>query len=250
VKTHRFFVTPDQLDRDIVRFSPAQAHQLRSVLRLRPSGVVRVFDGLTPADRLVELVRPGEGRIVGTRRQPAEPRTSLVMYPALLQRDKFEPVLQKLTELGAAAIAPVITARSLVREPPDQRRLERWRAILCEAAEQCGRGVVPTLLPAQMFSTAIDSAEGAVIVAYERERHRQLRDALRRSPRTVAMFVGPEGGFAPEEAACAERAGAHLVTLGPRVLRTETASPVLAALVLYELGDLSSGGNKGAGGDE
>jgi 16S rRNA (uracil1498-N3)-methyltransferase len=64
------------------------------------------------------------------------------------------------------------------------------------------------------------------------------------------VFVGPEGGFAPEEAACAERAGAHLVTLGPRVLRTETASPVLAALVLYELGDLSSGGSKGAGGDE
>ena len=242
MKTHRFFVTPDQLDGDIVRFSPAQAHQLRSVLRLRPGDVVRVFDGLAPVDRVVELVSAGQGTIVGTQPQPAEPRTRLVVYPALLQRDKFEAVLQKLTELGAAAIAPVITARSLVREPPDQRRLERWRAILCEAAEQCGRGVVPTLLPGQMFSTAIDSAEGVVIVAYERERHRQLRDALRPLPTTVAMFVGPEGGFAPEEAACAERAGAHLVTLGPRVLRTETASPVLAALVLYELGDLSSDG--------
>jgi 16S rRNA (uracil1498-N3)-methyltransferase len=250
VKTHRFFVTPDQLDRDIVRFSQAQAHQLRSVLRLHPGDVVRVFDGRAPVDRVVELVSAGQGTIVGTQPQPPEPKTRLVVYPALLQRDKFEPVLQKLTELGAAAIAPVITARSLVREPPDQRRLERWRAILCEAAEQCGRGVVPTLLPAQAFSTAIDSAEGAVIVAYERERRRQLRDALGALPTTVAVFVGPEGGFAAEEAACAERAGAHLVTLGPRVLRTETASPVLAALVLYELGDLSSGCSRGAGDDE
>jgi 16S rRNA (uracil1498-N3)-methyltransferase len=250
VRTHRFFVTPDQLNGDTVRFSQAQAHQLRSVLRLRAGDVVRVFDGLAPVDRLVELASTGQGTVVDTRPQPPEPRTRLVMYPALLQRDKFEPVLQKLTELGAAAIAPVITARGLVREPPDQRRQERWRAILREAAEQCGRGVVPALLPAQAFSPAIDSAEGAVIVAYERERRRQLRDVLHPPAPTVAVFVGPEGGFAPEEAACAERAGAYLVTLGPRVLRTETASPVLAALVLYELGDLSSGFGTGAGDDE
>jgi 16S rRNA (uracil1498-N3)-methyltransferase len=241
VKTHRFFVTPDQLEGDTVRFAQAQAHQLRSVLRLRAGDVVRVFNGLAPVDHVVELVGTGQGRVIETRPQPPEPRTRLVMHPALLQRDKFEPVLQKLTELGAAAIAPVITARGVVREAPDQRRQERWRAILREAAEQCGRGVVPALLPAQPFSPAIDSAEGVVIVAYERERRRQLRSVLEPGATTVSVFVGPEGGFAPEEAACAERAGAHLVTLGPRVLRTETASPVLAALVLYELGDLSSG---------
>jgi 16S rRNA (uracil1498-N3)-methyltransferase len=241
MKAHRFFVSADQLRGDAVRFSEDQAHQLRSVLRLRIGDVVRVFDGLTPVDRLVELVGPGQGAVVDTRPQPAEPKTKLAMYPALLHRDKFEPVLQKLTEIGAAAITPVITARSLVREPPDQRRQERWRAILREAAEQCGRGVVPDLLPAKAFAQAIDSAEGTVVVAYERERRRGLRDVLVPPPPSVALFVGPEGGFAPEEADCAERAGAHLVTLGRRVLRTETASPVLAALVLYELGDLSSG---------
>src|SRR5207237_744744 len=124
---------------------------------------------------VVQLVGPKEGTIVGTRPQPPEPKTRLVVYPALLQRDKFEPVLQKLTEIGAAAIVPVLTARCLVREPADDQRQARWRAILREAADG------------------------------------------------------------------AEHAGAHLITLGPRVLRTETASPLLAALVLYELGDLSSG---------
>src|SRR5207237_9757835 len=107
---------------DRVRFSEDQAHQLRSVLRLRTGDMVRVFDGLAPVDRLVELVGPGEGAVVDTRPQPPEPKTKLVMYPALLQRDKFEPVLQKLTEVCGTAIAPVITARSLASTPPAARR--------------------------------------------------------------------------------------------------------------------------------
>jgi 16S rRNA (uracil1498-N3)-methyltransferase len=241
VKAHRFFVAADQLHDDAVEFSDDQWHQIRSVLRLRAGDIVHVFDGVTPVDQVVRLMGAAGGAVVGTRPQPQEPRTRLIMYPALLQRDKFEAVLQKGTEIGAAAVAPVITARSLVREPPDERRQERWRAILREAAEQCGRGVLPALLPAEAFPHAIGSAQGTLIVAHERERHRQLREVLDPPPRAVSVFTGPEGGFSPEEAECAERAGAHLVTLGPRVLRTETASPLLAALVLYELGDLSSG---------
>jgi len=172
--------------------------------------------------------------------QPPEPRTRLVAYPSLLQRDKFEPVLQKLTEIGAAAIAPVITARALVREAPDERRLARWRAIMREATEQSGRGVVPELLPVVGFANAIDGATGRVIMAYEGERRRGLHSALVSGSNEVALFVGPEGGYAPDEAEAAVRAGAVLITLGPRILRTETASPLLAALVLHELGDLSS----------
>jgi 16S rRNA (uracil1498-N3)-methyltransferase len=174
--------------------------------------------------------------------QAPEPRTRLVVYPSLLQRDKFEVVLQKLTEIGAAAIVPVLSARALVRQPPDESRRARWRAILREAAEQSRRGVVPELLATLPFTRAIEHAmgEGTVVMAYEEERHRSLRAALVDAQHTVSVFVGPEGGYTPEEAVAARQAGAELVTLGPRVLRTETASPVLAALVLYELGDLSS----------
>ena len=174
--------------------------------------------------------------------QPPEPRTRLVAYPSLLQRDKFEVVLQKLTEIGAAAIVPVLSARSLVRQPPDQERQVRWRAILREAAEQSRRGVVPELRPARSLSKAIDFAknEGTVIMAYEEEKRRSLREALVGAQQTVGIFVGPEGGYTSAEAEAGRSAGAELVTLGPRILRTETASPLLAALVLYELGDLSS----------
>ena len=241
--THRFLVPADRLQGETVTFSKEQWHQLHVVLRLRIGECVAVFDGIEPVDRTVELIAPATGRIVAERPQPPEPRTHLVAYPALLPRDKFEVVLQKLTEIGVAAITPVVTARSLVRQSPDASRQARWQAILREATEQCGRGVVPQLLPALQLGQALECAVGAgrAIMAYEQERHGTLRDALAGAPRTVAVFVGPEGGYAPEEVASAQAAGVRVITLGPRVLRTETATPLLAALVLYELGDLSSG---------
>jgi 16S rRNA (uracil1498-N3)-methyltransferase len=239
---HRFFVSGDQVQGDAVTFSTEQWHQLHTVLRLRIGDSVGVFDGVEPVDRRVELVGPATGRVVGVGSQPPEPRTRVVVYAALLQRDKFELVLQKLTEVGAAAIVPVLTARALVRQPPDAGRQVRWQTILREAAEQCRRGIVPELRPALDFGEAIvqASGEGTVVMAYEGERRRTLREALDGARGTVSIFVGPEGGYTPEEAAAAGQAGARLITLGPRVLRTETASPLLAALVLYELGDLSS----------
>jgi 16S rRNA (uracil1498-N3)-methyltransferase len=241
VKQHRLLVSSGQIQRDLVSFSTEQWHQLHSVLRLRDGDTVRVFEASQPVDRVVELVGVAAGRVVDCRPQAPEPRTRLVVYPALLQRDKFETVLQKLTEIGVAAIVPLLTARGLVRDAPDDRRQTRWRAILREASEQCGRGVVPELGTALPLPAAVEegTAMGTVLVAYEGEKRRSVHDALAGAQRTVSLFVGPEGGFAPEEVACAREAGAHLVTLGPRVLRSETASPLLAALVLYELGDLS-----------
>ncbi len=239
---HRFYISADQLQGDAVSFKPGQWHQLHSVLRLRVGDRVAVFDGVERVDRRVELIGPAMGRVVDQLPQAAEPRTRLVAYPSLVHRDKFELVLQKLTEVGAVAIVPVLSARSLVRQPPDEGRQARWRAILREAAEQSRRGVVPELFAALDFTHAIAHAigEGTVIMAYEEERRRSLRAALQSAPQTVSIFVGPEGGYTPEEASAAASLGAKLVTLGPRVLRTETASPLLAALVLYELGDLSS----------
>ncbi|MGI9145639.1 MAG: RsmE family RNA methyltransferase [Chloroflexota bacterium] len=242
MKQHRFFVSAGQIQGEMVSFSPEQSHQLRSVLRIRAGDRVRVFDGSQLVDRIVEIVSVSSGRVVEYLPQAAEPRTRLVVYPALLQRGAFEPVLQKLTEIGAASIVPLLTARGLVRDAPDDRRLTRWRTILREAVEQCGRGVLPDLQPALPFFAAVARAvsEGTVLVAYEGEKQQAVQAGLAGAQTTVSLFVGPEGGFAPEEVVYARQAGARLVTLGSRVLRSETASPLLAGLVLYELGDLSS----------
>ena len=233
---HRFLVPAERWSGPRVEFSPRQAHQLRRVLRLQAGDRVRVFDGERPCDALVELVSSDAGRVVGEAPQAAEPLARLVAYPALLPREKFETVLQKLTELGVSAIVPVISQRTLVREAPDPQRLARWRAILIEATEQSGRGRVPELGQAQPFSSAIVEARGARLLAYAAEPGLRLADALLNAPLpTVSLFVGPEGDFEPAEVALARQAGAAIVTLGPRILRAETASPVFAALVLYEL---------------
>jgi 16S rRNA (uracil1498-N3)-methyltransferase len=239
---HRLLVTPDALRADGVDLSDQQAHQLRHVLRLRSGDRVRVFDGLEPMDLVVELTGPRSARVVERCAQPPEPRHAVLAYPTLLQRDKFEVVLQKVTEVGVAAITPVLTERGLVREPPDARRIARWKSILREATEQCGRGHVPVLRPTLKFEAALRQAvaESRTLVAYEGERDGRLREALAGAPERVSMFIGPEGGYSVREVEVAREIGAYVVTLGPRILRTETASPVLAALVLYELGDLSS----------
>jgi 16S rRNA (uracil1498-N3)-methyltransferase len=237
VSLHRFLVPPEQWHHAAtVEFSQPQAHQLERVLRLQPGDRVRVFDGERPCDAVVELVSAREGRIVDEVAQAAEPRTRVCAYPCLLPREKFESVLQKLTEVGVAAIVPVLSQRALVREAPDEARLARWRAILREATEQSGRGRVPELRPAQAFAKALRQAPGTRLVAYAEQRDGlSLPDALDGAVEAVSLFVGPEGDYSPDEVAQARQAGARIVSLGSRILRAETASPVFAALVLYEL---------------
>src|SRR5262249_44030838 len=133
---HRFFVSSGQLRGPEVTFSAEQHHQLRHVLRLSEGDRVRVFDGASATDSLVVLGSAERGLIEGTVPQAAEPRTALVAYQALTRREKFEQVLQKLTEVGVAAVVPVLTLRGLVRKAPDERQYVRWQAIVREAAEQ------------------------------------------------------------------------------------------------------------------
>jgi 16S rRNA (uracil1498-N3)-methyltransferase len=125
----------------------------------------------------------------------------------------------------------------------DEKRLERWRRIVTEAAEQCERGVVPAVAPPMRFGDALAEAmaSGPTLVAWEREREHSIQAGLREALAgpSLSLMVGPEGGFSSLEISVARDAEALTVSLGPRILRTETAGPVLAALALYEAGDLT-----------
>ena len=157
---HRFFITPDQRRGQIVRFDDAQTHQMRRVLRLRPGDRVLALDG-QGWQYEVALEEVSNSRVTGLVAAQAaatgEPRVRLTLFQSLLQRDKFEWVLQKGTEIGVTAFAPVITRRSLVRDAGDvgENKLERWRRIIKEAAEQSGRGALPTIGPAVPLAVAL-----------------------------------------------------------------------------------------------
>ena len=253
---HRFFVDPALIGEKQVALAGEQAHQISRVLRLKPGDRVVLVDGLGHEATLrLDDVRSSAvtGAIESVQASRPEPSLDLTLYQALVPRDRFETVLQKGTEVGIARFVPTWCERSIVPggDRIDERRLDRWQRIVTEAAEQCERGIVPEIAPPSRFPDALDVAAsaGPAILAWEREQHRSVREALlplsrlrerglEGEGRSLSMFIGPEGGFTETEIGLARRSGAILVSLGPRILRTETAGPVLAALALYEAGDL------------
>jgi 16S rRNA (uracil1498-N3)-methyltransferase len=243
---HRFFVTPDQLQNGRVAFSDDQAQQIQKVLRLRPGQHVMVLDnaGWAYEVKLTLVSRKGTAGEV-LERQPAtgEPAVVLTLYQSVIKWDRFEWVLQKGTEVGVARFVPVITQRSRLKSSDEIKpnRVARWQRIIAEAAEQSQRGRLPRLAPAVNLSEAMAScsAEAALIPWEEAEGGISIGTALAsRRPQSVALFIGPEGGFTEEEVAAGRRRGIIPVSLGRRIMRAETAAVVAAALVLHELGEM------------
>ncbi len=239
---HRFFVQPEQIRGDDVTVVGDQARQMARVLRLGRDDDIIVLDGLGQ-EYSVTLTAVSAERVTGRvqRVQPAagEPNVALTLYQALLKRDKFEWVLQKATEVGVVRIVPVVTQRTLVQDTRlKANKVARWQKILMEAAEQSRRGVVPTLAEPLAWKEALADASAAdlTLIAWE-EGDLPLKQVLisAEAPHSVALLIGPEGGFSAEEAQQVAASGGQIVSLGARILRTETAAVVASALVLHEL---------------
>lgn len=244
---HRFYVEGRLTTGAVVRVDEL-ARQLAGVLRLAPGATLVLFDG-SGDEFLVELMsltpRQAAARVVAVRPCPAEPAFALTLYQCSLKQDKFEWVLQKGTELGVTRFVPVISSRSIVRPAAALRgKYPRWRAILREATEQCGRGRIPALAEPLTWDAAMAGrapADGPGLVAWEAaagarslaaavatlaDHARQTGAALR-----LAVAVGPEGGLSAAESAAAQACGWEVVSLGPRILRAETAAISAAAVV-------------------
>ena len=239
---HRFFITPKEQIGDEIVFSALRAKQISRVLRLAAGAHCVVLDNLGN-EMLVELTRVSAGdcagRILETT-SAVEPGIKLTMLISLTQREKFEWMLQKCTEIGVSAFQPLITSRTLVQSRQEaEGKYERWLSIIREAAEQSGRGRLPELLPVEslpgVLRTAAQSNEMRVI-PWEGELKTTLKDTIHgKQATTVAALIGPEGGFSADEVQQAVEAGFVAVTLGKRILRMETAALVTAALIFHEL---------------
>jgi 16S rRNA (uracil1498-N3)-methyltransferase len=252
MSANRFFIPTSDFDGEQVRLSREQAHQVSHVLRLKTGDTITVLDGTGQEyDVTLTAVSSTEavGRIAGQRRAAGEPVVELTLFQSLLAREKFEWVLQKATEVGVAQVVPVLTERSLVRvKRMEAGKLDRWRRIVAEAAEQSQRGCIPRLEQVRTFPEAMVQLPDfdRCLIAAPFQEAAALRDTLRGlggTEASIALLIGPEGGFTPEEVALAWERGAVPISLGRRVLRTETAAVVAAALVLYELGEMGPGGD-------
>ncbi|MHB0877058.1 MAG: 16S rRNA (uracil(1498)-N(3))-methyltransferase [Anaerolineae bacterium] len=252
MSARRFFVPPGTLEAEPIRLGPDLAHRAAHVLRLSLGDRVSLFDG-SGREAEVELTAlardHADARLLSLSAPDSEPTVSVTLCQALLPSDRFDWVLEKATELGVARFVPLVTARGTAkaegRGPAAERKQRHWGTVVQAAAEQSGRVRVPEVSAPVTLKDLLPQLPLPAIVAWE-ESYAPLRPAwaaLRLSaPAALCLVVGPEGGLAPEEVRALAGAGATVVSLGPRVLRSETAGVVLAALALYELGAMDWAG--------
>jgi 16S rRNA (uracil1498-N3)-methyltransferase len=247
VSGHRFFLAPETFIQNEVIFPTAIARQINSVLRLKRGQTVTILDNLGNC-RPVNLTEIDNHLVTGTAGEiqpaPGEPLVRLILCPALTQREKFEWILQKGCELGVSEFSPLITSRTLSQDTKGwEEKLSRWQKILQEAAEQCGRGLIPSIFLPQRFEQYLRQLSGIPgFILHEKEQATGLAAGLRSTGKSAALLVGPEGGFSEDEIKLAGDAGLVPVSLGARVLRMETAAIAACAVfmaVAGELGDLT-----------
>jgi 16S rRNA (uracil1498-N3)-methyltransferase len=207
----------------------AIAHQVTRVLRLRGGAEIVLLEG----DGQEIRCRLDDGWLTVVSRFPAigEPRHRLAVAQALLKGDHLEPVVRHGTEVGISRFELVVTDRCIAREVSDAR-LARLRAVAREAAEQSERGTVPEVVAPVPLAEVI--GPGSVLL-FERTDGPRLTQV----PAPERLIIGPEGGFTPDEVAAAERAGATVAGLGPRILRSESVAVAAAAVVLSKTGDFA-----------
>jgi 16S rRNA (uracil1498-N3)-methyltransferase len=244
----RFYAPPNAFtsNETSVTLSGDETRHLRNVLRLKSGDEVYVFDGAGREFR-GEIEKAGRDsttiRIIEEIQVSCESPINLRLALALLKGEKFDVVVQKLTELGVNHLTPVITERADVRlrsEAEAARRLDRWRRIVLEATKQCGRTRLMTIDAPVALSSFFEQPRlpGEQRLLFAEQHGTSLEEVTPDTPEAVTAVVGPEGGWAGEEIDQARAAGFRNVTLRGRTLRAETAAIVVAALLQHRFGDL------------
>jgi 16S rRNA (uracil1498-N3)-methyltransferase len=232
-----------------VRLPEKIAHQVREVLHMVVGEQLVLLDN--SGNEFVCVVTRSERKCVEVEvieRRAGKPQgpVKIRLCQGLLKSARFEWILEKGTELGVATFVPTLCRRSMTGlEEAGSAKQQRWRRILQEAAEQCGRARIPELLPIRSLMHALnDIPQGAIaLMPWEKEQNVKLRDVLQQVKAsavpeqgiTVVLFIGPEGGLMTEEVQLARGRGIQIVSLGPRILRAETAALAAVANVMYAL---------------
>ena len=218
------------------------ARHIARSLRMREGEHLVLCDGAgTDYECIISDITSSEIRlsVISSVPTSSEPPYRATVYQALVRGEKFDTVVQKSVECGAVRIVPYIASRSTVQLDPSvaERKCQRWQRIASEAAKQCGRGILPEVTLPISFSDALAEAalSDKALFCYEAA-SLPVRDTLTEGniPRSISVMIGPEGGFSAEESAAASSKGLSVISLGRRILRTESAAPFILACLAYE----------------
>ena len=244
----RFFLAPESWDNASPVLCEGESHHALHVMRLRVGDRLIVFDGCgREAEAVIDSVIYGLARLqVGGVRYQSAPGAEIVLVQALPRGKNMDLIIQKAVELGAARVCPVLSERSVIRldDKEANQKLERWRQVALEACKQSGQNWLPRIDEVrrlESFFSGVELPDWRLIGSLQpdaRPIKRVLREFVERRgrlPGGVAVFIGPEGDFTPAELALAKANGCQPVTLGPIVLRTETAALYCLSVLAHEL---------------
>lgn len=249
---NRFFVDDAQISKNKgeIRITGEDVKHISKVLRLVPGDMVEICDGQA-FEYIGEISDINKDRVIVSikdkRKIKTEPPIKITLYQGIPKATKMDIIIQKTTEMGISEIVPVFTGRTVVQlesKKDKEKKAERWNRICLEASKQSKRGIVPPVHIPMSFQEALfhSKANEINIMAYEKESKNNLKDLLHtikeKPVKKIGIWIGPEGGFAEDEVNKAIGEEVYTVTLGPRILRTETAGFALLSMIMYELGDL------------
>lgn len=243
---HRFFVDKDQIIDDEIEILGMDVKHIRDVLRLRVDEEIEVSsDGFTYISKIQSLEKKKVVlKVLDKYKGSNEAPINIILYQGLAKGNKMDIIFQKGTEVGIKKFYPLGTSRSIVKInniKKEQSKVERWNTIVDGAAKQSKRDIVPKVENVITFNEMIHllKDEENILVPYENEESNGIKADLKDiQGKDIHLIIGPEGGFDPGEINKLKEIGAKIVTLGPRILRTETAGLVASTIILYELGDL------------
>lgn len=241
---HRFFADKSQITSDIIEIVGDDVKHISKVLRLREGENVSVCDK-EKTDYLCSVQAIEKDRVIlgilDKTPNTNESNISVTLYQGLPKGDKLDLIIQKSVELGAVRIVPVVMKRTVVKVGNVSSKLQRWQRIADEASKQCMRGILPVVEEPITYEEMLCriSEDELSILPYENETCNKLKQLLKdnTSCQRVNIIIGPEGGFDDEEIDLAVKKGIPTVTLGPRIMRCETAPLATISAVMYELGD-------------
>lgn len=241
----RFFVPKDMIKGRRMVITGKEAHHILDVMRLKVSDKVTTFDG--SGKEYIGIIREADRKsleveIIETRAACPKEHIKITLIQALTKKEKIDYIIEKATELGVSRVVPVFTERTIPVWDDEKRRahVERWRKTAREAAKQCGRSDVPEIAEIEDFSSAAAKMPGEDLrlIAVLSEETVPIADAVAGcKPKGIVIAIGPEGDFTLQETEAAKKGGFKPVSLGPRVLKSDTAGLAAIAILNYEFED-------------
>ena len=242
----KFFVPRENIDGDTIRIGGEDVVHIKRVLRMREGDTLNMCDS-SGCDYLAKIREIGEKDIfldvLEKKKSETEPPVKVTLFQGIPKAGKMDYIIQKTTELGIFEIVPSVLSRCVVKLDGD-KKIKRWQKISEEAAKQSGRGIIPEIKEPMNLKEAIEELKNfdLAFVPYECEEENCLRDVLKSKDdiKTVGFMIGPEGGFEKSEIDLLVENGITPISLGKRILRTETAGEAVLSMVMYEIGDINS----------